>query len=188
MFHNCHAWPSFGLVLDARFRSSREVSGCRLAVDAPRSLPTAISSLYAHAYRPIVLLRPGHEVRGIPTVRSCNEHCFLYFSEALSLPSMALNDCFFLQIAWKTESTCGHVLVQGWHWKKSWYERFSPLPESPVSRNRSGSVVLTWAPQGRHSRGNIDLTPEEMLVWIINIQKRATRVCLQKKGKEKSAS
>ena len=43
--------------------------------------------------RPIVLLRPGHEVRGIPAVRSCKKRCFLCFSEALSWPSMALNDC-----------------------------------------------------------------------------------------------
>ena len=50
--------------------------------------------------RPIVLLRPGHEVRGISTVRSCKKHCFLYFSEAHSLPSMASNDCFCFQLAW----------------------------------------------------------------------------------------
>ena len=111
--------------------------------------------------RPIVLLRPGHKIRGIPGVCSCKKHCFLYFSEALSLPSMALNDCFFFQLAWKTQLMFGDVLVQHWHWKKSRFERLSPLPESPVSRNRSGSVVLTWAPHGRHSRGTIYLTPEK---------------------------
>ena len=50
------------------------------------------------AKRPIVLLQPGHEVRGIPAVRSCKKRCFLYFSEALSWPSMALNDCFFFSL------------------------------------------------------------------------------------------
>ena len=81
----------------------------------------------------------------------------------------------------------GDVLVQRWHWKKSRFERLSPLPESPVSRNRSGSVVWTWAPQGRHSRGTIYLMLEEMLVKIIKSENRTTRVCLQKNGKEKSA-
>ena len=111
--------------------------------------------------RPIVLLRPGHEVRGIPAVRSCKKRCFLYFYEALSWPRMALNDCFFFQLAWKTQSMCDDVLLRRWIRKKSGLERLSPLPEStsPVSRNRSGSVC--WAPQGRHSRGTIYLTLEE---------------------------
>ena len=73
---------------------------------------------------------------------------------------MALNDCFFFQLAWKTQLMFGDVLVQRWHWKKSRFERLSPLPESPVPRNRSGSV-LTWASQRRHSRGTIYLTPEK---------------------------
>ena len=50
----------------------------------------------------------------------------------------------FFQRAWKIQSMFGDVLVQRWHWKKSRFEWLSPLSESPVSRNRSGSVVLTW--------------------------------------------
>ena len=57
-----------------------------------------IRTCSAQINRPIVLLRPGHEVRGIPVVRSCKKYCFLFFSEALSLPSMALNDCYFFII------------------------------------------------------------------------------------------
>ena len=92
-------------------------------------------SRYA-ANRPIVLLRPGHEVRGISAVRSSKKRCFLYFSEALSWPSMALNDCLFFPMF-------DDVLVRRWDRKKSRLERLSPLPELPVSCNRSGSVVLT---------------------------------------------
>ena len=50
------------------------------------------------ANRPIVFLRPGHEGWGIPAVRSCEKHCFLYYSEALSLPGMALNDFYFFSL------------------------------------------------------------------------------------------
>ena len=75
------------------------------------------------ANRPIVLLRPGHEVRGIPAVRSCKERCFLYFSEALSWPGMALNDCFFFQLALKTQLMFDDVLARRWYRKKSRLER-----------------------------------------------------------------
>ena len=45
--------------------------------------------------------------------------------------------------------------------KKSRFGWLSALHESPVSRHRSRSVVLTWAPQGQHSRKTIHLTLEE---------------------------
>ena len=65
------------------------------------------------------------------------KRCFLYFSEALSWPCMALNDCFFCsQLVLKTQSTFGDVLVRCLHWKRSRFERLSPLPESPVSCGR----------------------------------------------------
>ena len=93
--------------------------------------------------RPIVLLRPGHEVWGIPAAWSWKKHCFLYVSEALSWPTMALNDCFFVQLAWKLQSMFGDVLVQHWHCKKSRFERLSPTPKSPVSCHRSGPAA-SW--------------------------------------------
>ena len=96
-----------------------------------------------HINIPIVLLQPGHEVRGVPAVRSCKKHRFLYFSEALSWLSMALNDCFFFQLARNTQSTFGDVLVQRWHWKRPDLSDSPPMPKSSVSCHRSGSVVLT---------------------------------------------
>ena len=75
---------------------------------------------------------------------------------------MALSDCFLFQLAWKTPSKFGDVLVQRWHRKKSRFERLSPLLELPVPRpHHSGSVVLTWAPEERHSRRTIHLTLEQ---------------------------
>ena len=62
--------------------------------------------------RPIVLLQPGHEVRGIPAVWSCKKHCFLYFSLTPSYPNIALRDCLFSQLAWKTQLMFGDVLVR----------------------------------------------------------------------------
>ena len=50
--------------------------------------------------RPIVLLRPGHDVRGIPAVRSCKKPvAFRTFLRHFLGSSMALNDCFFFQLA-----------------------------------------------------------------------------------------
>ena len=56
--------------------------------------------------RPIVILRPGHKVRGIPVVRSCKKHCLVYFSEAL----------FCLEWLWTTvySSACLKDTVNVW--------------------------------------------------------------------------
>ena len=78
----------------------------------------------------------------------------------------------------------GDVLVQRWHWRKSRFARLSPLPELPVSRNRSGSVVSTWAPQRRLTRGAIYFTLEEN-ASLDNKKPEwtgATSACLQKKS------
>ena len=53
------------------------------------------------ANRPIVLLRLGHEVRGIPAGWSSKKHCFQCSTEALSWPGVALNDCFFFSACLK---------------------------------------------------------------------------------------
>ena len=55
------------------------------------SVPAFVSGGFrgSTATSALVLLRPGHDVGGIPAVRSCKKHGFLYFSEALSLPCMA---------------------------------------------------------------------------------------------------
>ena len=91
--------------------------------------------------RPIVLLQPGHEVRGIPAVRSCKKRCFCTFLRHSLGLAWLWTTVFFFQLAWKTQSMFDDVLVQRWHWKKSRLEWFSPfsLRESPVSCNRSGS-------------------------------------------------
>ena len=99
--------------------------------------------------------------------------------------SMALNDCFFFSLLERHRQClvmCSSNVGTG---KKSRFERLSPLPESPVSRNCSRSVVLPWAPQGRHSRGTIYPTLEKMLVWLIKSQNGAISICLQKKKKKK---
>ena len=95
--------------------------------------------------RPIVLWRPGHEVRGIPAIWSCKKHWFLYFSEALSWLWMTV---FCSQLAWKAQSMFGGVLIQRWNKKKSRFERLSvsrELPEPPVSCHRSGLAAFTWS-------------------------------------------
>ena len=51
--------------------------------------------------RLIVLLRPGHEVRGIMAVRSCKTRCFLYFFEALSWLWYGFERLFFFSACLK---------------------------------------------------------------------------------------
>ena len=120
----------------------------------------SVPFLVTRLNRPIVFLQSGHEVRGIPDVWSYKKHCFLHFSETLSWPIMVLND-WFCQLAWNTPLLFDDVLVLRWHWEKARFEWLSPLSEWPVPRHHSGSVVLTWAPEGQQSRGKIHLMLEE---------------------------
>ena len=79
----------------------------------------------------------------------------------------------------------GEVLIQRWHWKKSRFERLSPLPESPVLRNRSGSVVVTSELRKGDIQEEQSISRQRnMLVWIIKSQNGAMSVCLQKNKKK----
>ena len=135
--------------------------------------------------RPIVLLRPGNEVRGIPAIRSCKKHRFLYFSEALSLPSMALNDCFFFSLLERHSQClvmCSSNVGTG---KSPDLSDFHPcrscqsLAIAPASRLDLSCAKATF------KRNNLSHARGKMLVWIIKSQTRATMVCLPKKRKRK---
>ena len=81
--------------------------------------------------RSIVLLRPGHEVRGIPAVWSCKNWsiAFCTFRRHFLGWAWLWTTVFFLQLARNTQSTFGDVLAQRWHWKKSRFERLSAHAE-----------------------------------------------------------
>ena len=108
---------------------------------------------------------------------------------------MALYDCFFFSACLKDTVNVDDVLVQRWHWKKSRFERLSPLPESPLaSLSLSQSLRVSRldlsmsSARATFKRNNLSHARGKMLVWIIESQNRATRVCLQKKKKREIES
>ena len=80
----------------------------------------------------------------------------------------------------------GDMLVERWHWKKSRFERLSPLPEWPVSGSQSLRVSRLVLNSARETfkRNNLSHARGKMLVWLIKSQNGATSVCLQKKKKK----
>ena len=78
---------------------------------------------------------------GIPAVRSCKKHCFLFFSEALSLPSMALNDCYFF-------SSCLKNTVDVW-----WCARPTLAPDLKVQ------IWATFTLAGVATRQRLAIAP-----------------------------
>ena len=141
--------------------------------------------------RPIVLLRPGHEVRGIPAVQSCKKRCFLklYFSEALSWPSMALNDCLFFFSFLERHSRCLMMGLSGVGTGKSpdWSDFH------PCRSRQSLAIALGQSSWPELRKGDIQKEQSisrwrKMLVWIIARMERRAFVFKKKKEKKKSAS
>ena len=143
--------------------------------------------------RPIVLLRPGHEVRGISAVWSCKKHWFCTFLRHFLGLAWLWTTVFFFSLLERHSRWLMMCSSSAGTWKESRFERLSPLLELPVSRHCSGScrimaVVLTWAPQGWHSRRTIHITLGEN-ASLDNKNARTERqdVCLQVRVPRESA-